>query len=341
MIRRLAFGAAAAVLACGVMADEELKIGDAAPSLTIKEWVKGDAVTGFEAGRVYVVEFWATWCGPCKTSIPHLSALQDEYKDRGVTFIGMTSEDPNNSLEQVRSFVKEWNERMEYTVAFDEGRTTNAAYMKAAKQGGIPTAFIVDQESRVVWIGHPMYMDPALELVVDRRFDLERYAELQPVEGEVTVALRARDYPAALEHIDALLDGYPELFGARHASTKFSLLMAQKQTDEAMAFASEAVERFLWDNASGLNSVSWAIATAEGVQRDLNLALRAAERAVTLSEGEDSNILDTLARVYFERGDVDTAIEWQRKAVANSTTDAQKKQMEETLKEYESARGSG
>src|ERR1051325_1895884 len=83
----------------------KLTAGDKAPPLTIEKWVKGEPITGFEKGRVYVVEFWATWCGPCVASMPHLSELQKEYGDR-VTIIGVTKEDPNNSLAQVEDMVK-------------------------------------------------------------------------------------------------------------------------------------------------------------------------------------------------------------------------------------------
>src|SRR5262245_29820133 len=66
-----------------------LNIGDAAPALTVSSWVKGDKVEKFEPRKTYVVEFWATWCGPCKRNIPHLTELMHQYKDQGVQIIGV------------------------------------------------------------------------------------------------------------------------------------------------------------------------------------------------------------------------------------------------------------
>src|SRR5213078_3372942 len=116
----------------------KLSVGDRAPELHIAKWVKGEPITGYEKGRVYVVEFWATWCGPCIASMPHLSALQKEYKGKA-TFIGVTSVDKHgNTLEKVEKMVADKGETMGYTVAWDNDRATNEAFMEASGQGGIP-----------------------------------------------------------------------------------------------------------------------------------------------------------------------------------------------------------
>ncbi|WP_197231712.1 TlpA family protein disulfide reductase [Novipirellula artificiosorum] len=69
----------------------KLGIGDPSPSLHLAKWIKGEPVESTLSGKVHVVEFWATWCGPCRAGMPHISALQSEFSDE-VAFIGVTRE---------------------------------------------------------------------------------------------------------------------------------------------------------------------------------------------------------------------------------------------------------
>jgi thiol-disulfide isomerase/thioredoxin len=158
-------------------AEGPLLVGDKAPKFEVKEFVKGDPVQKFDKDKVYVVEFWATWCGPCRTSIPHLTELQKKYKD--VTFIGVSAFE--NDQKKVKPFVEEMGEKMDYRVALDsvpdggdraDGKMAKN-WMLAAKQGGIPTAFIIDGEGRIAWVGHPMEMEEPLKKIVDKKWDLE------------------------------------------------------------------------------------------------------------------------------------------------------------------------
>lgn len=147
------------------------ELGDPAPELKIAKWVKGQPVQINEGGDkdVYVVEFWATWCPPCRTSIPHLTEVQKRFKDKGVTIIGVTNEKEG----VVKPFVDDLGSKMDYHVAIDEGATGNG-YMKAYGINGIPHAFVVQNE-KVIWHGHPMAgLDKTLEEVISGKYDIAK-----------------------------------------------------------------------------------------------------------------------------------------------------------------------
>lgn len=147
------------------------ELGDPAAPLAISEWIKGDAVdlATAKGKQVVVVEFWATWCGPCRTSIPHLTEMQKKFAKRGVVFVGVSDE----TAAKVKPFVDNMGDKMDYTVALDRDRKTSEGYMRAYGINGIPHAFIVDKEGRVAWHGHPMAgLDKALEQLASNTYDL-------------------------------------------------------------------------------------------------------------------------------------------------------------------------
>lgn len=169
---------------------QDLTIGSKAPKLDIEHWVsngngKFKPVKEFEAGKVYVVEFWATWCGPCIMSMPHLAETQNKYGDKGVQLISVSDED----LETVEGFLKRQVKGAEkedkentygkltsaYCLTTDPDKSVNADYMEAAGQNGIPTCFIVGKTAQIEWIGHPMEMDGPLDKVVEGTWDRDAY----------------------------------------------------------------------------------------------------------------------------------------------------------------------
>ena len=141
------------------------RLGDPAPPILVNEMIKG-APVDLAAGKgkqIFIVEFWATWCPPCRETIPHLTKLQKKFRDKGVTIIGISDE----SAEDVKPFVRKMGRAMEYAVAVDPDHRTYATYMDAYARENIPTAFLVDKEGRVVWVGFPLEgMDEALDKII-------------------------------------------------------------------------------------------------------------------------------------------------------------------------------
>ena len=142
-----------------------LKVGDPAPKLQTGKWVQGEPVKEFQKGKAYLVEFWATWCPPCRASIPHLNEIQNKFKDKGLVVIGQNCAEQNDK--GVAPFVKKMGDKMTYRVALDD-KTSNpkgamsANWMQAAGLKGIPSAFLVDTQGKIAWIGHPMELKEEL-----------------------------------------------------------------------------------------------------------------------------------------------------------------------------------
>jgi thiol-disulfide isomerase/thioredoxin len=118
------------------------KTGDPFPTLSLNYLGKQPELSG----RPLLVEFWATWCPPCRKSIPHLNEIYAKYKPKGLEIVGITDED--------EATVKKFQQQipMEYNVAIN---TPSSIYKQFGIEA-IPTAFLVDRAGKIVWTGHPM-----------------------------------------------------------------------------------------------------------------------------------------------------------------------------------------
>ena len=250
-----------AILMAGVDAKAEpITIGSAAPALKASRWVKGTPVPSLVKGQVYVVEFWATWCGPCRQTIPHLSAMAKKFEGKA-TFVGMSVWERGDSPEKIEgnvdAFVKEMGEKMGYRVARDTADGHMAkAWMQAANQNGIPAAFIIDAEGRVAWIGHPMSgLEKTLEAVLSGKHDLaaakaeaakeaakeaSRTALITEFGKILSEANKAKDYPKLLQLTDQAMAKYPEHADLMFRFRLIALLHVDTEKAKALLEAEKA-----------------------------------------------------------------------------------------------------
>ncbi len=298
----------------------DLAPGEAAPPITISSWVQGTPVEKFDAGQVYVVEFWATWCGPCLQAMPHMSALQEEYGDK-VRFVGISNENEATVgafMERKSHLDKPWSEVLSYTIALDDQDATNAAYMAAAKRGGIPCAFVVGKTGNIEWIGHPLGIDEPLQQIVAGTWDTaaSRYVfAIESAPEMINDAAQAGKFAEALKMCDQVEAIVPEN-AAEVIFMRLQLLAHAGRADELRAAASKTLEKYP-ENAGLINLVAYVMSTLESpAKSDLELSVRAAQRAVELTNGEDPNVLDTLATALYSSGDLAGAIATQKKSVA-------------------------
>ena len=154
-----------------------LTVGDSAPALHVEEWLKGTPVDGLVPGEVYLIEFWAVWCGPCRNSIPHLSALQSRRPEAKIFAIAERQPD----VAKVREFVAEKAAEIGFAFALqtaspDEPENDRGLMSRewtdASFSYGVPTAFIIDRAGEITWIGFPLNAEAPLVDVLEGRFDI-------------------------------------------------------------------------------------------------------------------------------------------------------------------------
>lgn len=359
----LAAAALALVMSPAYADDPEpkLNVGDKAPKFEVKEFVKGEAVKDLAKGKVHVVEFWATWCGPCIATIPHLTELQKKHGDVAVIGVCVFEREP----ERVKPFVEKMGDKMNYRVAMDavpDGKKPDEGamaknWMDAAGQQGIPAAFVVNKEGVIAWIGHPAELDKPLAEVVANTWDVKaeivrvkeervRERKFRAVVAKLQKAQENDDKKGMLAIIDAAVKDDPKM-EILLADAKFNTLIELNDGEQAAAYGRKLLTGIYQEDAPHLNELVWNIVDPEGEKKPggkksdpklIQFAIDAAKRAADLTQNKDGSILDTLACAYYMGGDLMKAVETEEKAVKLQPDDDMKERLalfKKKLKEKE------
>lgn len=316
-----------------------LAIGDKAPLLNYGHWLKGTPVKEYQKGRLYLVEFWATWCGPCIQMMPHLSKVARE-RGKEITIIGCNiwegSHDskgkPYDSyLPRITKFVKSMGKNMDYNVITDNNAQYMASHwMVAAGQGGIPCSFMI-KDGTILWIGHPYKLDSVLNVVQSGKYDIaaekkriedERAAEANGPMKEFSAnytrfdkLVKGQEYEKALRLIDSCYDNAVKEVKGSYGFFKFQLLLEHFGEEKAMAFCRP------WQAAK----LGYRLSTAAIIGSKNGLSKSTYEYAMDIwKQGDGYNDKDGhyspmtktyMANLYAKMNDFKQAIELQEAAI--------------------------
>jgi len=331
-MKQLALACLSMALVLGT-ARADLKVGDPAPPLKITKWIKGKPVklSDGKGKQIYVVEFWATWCGPCRMSIPHLTKIAKHFEKKNVTFMG-GSIDESATADQVEPSVKSMGDKMDYTVGWDGKGETNKDYMVAAGARGIPHAFLISREGKIAWQGHPMSgLDFKIaEMVGDREYAANA-KKLMDLQDKLQKAFRAKNWDDGISALDDLMKLQPD--EDNWPFQKYVLLVIKKDKPAVEKWGPQLLKKV--NDAEILNRLAWGILADdffEGI-RDIPFALKASKKARDLTEDKNWMILDTHARALFETNSIQEARKTQEKAIEIATKENVAKRNLDTLKE--------
>lgn len=327
-----------------------LNVGDPAPAIQVGSWIQGEPVTELERDKAYLIEFWATWCGPCVQGIPHLNAIHLKYKDHGLIVIGQAVSKEDQG--KVKPFCAKMGSQMTYRVALDDYRNSERGAMStnwydATGQRGIPAAILVAKDGRIAWIGHPIELkESIIEQVLAGTFDMDnaiksyrKQSELEPMWEKVLKQMNDGQW----EQVDATLDELAkQIPPEKQEDLNFTRLRSQALRGDfktAVALAEQMVQSStVRTNATRLHFIGFILLLE---RKDLppeaiEFAGKIVAQANELAKGKDAEILSTLARAKFLRGIRDEAIRLQQQAIDLTDEPHHKKRLQVTLDLYKS-----
>lgn len=309
--------------------DATLKPGMSAPGIVTAKWIKGEEVKSFEKGKVYVIEFWATWCGPCRGAMPHLSEVANKYKGKATIFSINTNElaySKNKNADYIAKaehFVERLGDGMDYAVGIDTRDTTMwSTWIKPTGFEGIPKAYIIGRDQKIAWIGHPAAVEEPLELIVNNKFDAAGQKQLAGDYNKVSEKYRAvfkpfrklwddREYLKMLPYLDTLQSIRPGLADF-FDGVRFEIY-SRKNPELAGHLGEQYLKKYHNAPLTLMGMASFALDSGSAV--NYPLALKMAEQVAARSETTDRSALSLLAKAWFKNGDAKKAIALQEAAI--------------------------
>jgi thiol-disulfide isomerase/thioredoxin len=297
----------------------KLQVGDAAPAFGDVTWVLPTEGVDVDMtdGKVHVVEFWATWCGPCKYSIPHLSRLQQDWGAERLQIIGVSDEEED----KVKSWVNRNMPQLKYSIAISSTRGPQRTWYKAAKLEYLPSAFIVGPRGRIQFIGNPNdeSFNIMLTKVMKGRFDAGKQRQAEPLFEDLRRNRERKNWRQYEKTAKKIIAISPKVFIKTQVDLFETQLVQMKNPEVAYEGATAFVDARIDSDPEGVLFLADRIVDDPDIpdeQRRLDFALDIATRVLERFEkpSEQARALKTIAAVHFKKGDVAEAAKTAKKA---------------------------
>ena len=234
MKTRFLMACVAATMICS-SAGAAVKVGDK-PQLRLRMLDNSVVTSQQMAGHIVILEFWATWCGPCVKQVPHLKELNAKYAPLGVRLISVSLDDNRgDAITFIRQNGMNWGHAMDN----EQGGELSDVFGVS----GIPHAFILSPEGEVLWRGHPASIDEPLKTAFEEHpptsaGEPDSKQTLEAIDKATDLIDKEEDYAGAYE---AIADLTPEGVKDRKVARKFrSLAMRFKPVGRR----AEALKKF-------------------------------------------------------------------------------------------------
>jgi thiol-disulfide isomerase/thioredoxin len=340
MTRTLAIFLAATI---HTLANEVVTPGQRVPDLSGVRWIHGEPMHRFEPGRVYVLEFWSTWCGACAESIETTNQLARRYA-KEATFLSIhigQQESAPKPTEFLQRRLDAAKPIMEFSIADDIDGKTAMTWMNATECTGLPTAMIVDREGTLAWFGHARDVERPIKEVIEGRFDRSRNVQAMTARiragrlgTESDRAIEKGEYDEGIRLIlealasdpDSVVDWIPSTYGHLLATSR-SLSLAAKFARTVLATdAGNRKELF-----AGLANAIFHFRPKD--LRDLDLALTLARKAYEMGDDFAVPVLNMIVGIRCELGDSTGAIRELELALPKAPTEEARSDLARMLDE--------
>ncbi len=297
------------------------------------EWLQGTPVQKWEPGKTYLLEFWATWCGPCLAQIPHLNQLHKDFPDSDrFQIVGINVFD-KTTPKALKKFLSARNPSPTYTIGADTKEQTAKLWLKPLNVDGIPFSAIV-RDGNILCQGHPGQLSNELiQNLIDGKpipasapresaADKEKYKQIAQ---EIAKLYREGNYQEGGKKLDEALAVKEFSDGSKQSLLRipFNPLLAAGQYDLLRENLDRLPREFPQDDSALMNYAHTIITTYEIPVEKKNLkgAEEAILKAIEIRKGKAkkkyaaSMEWSRIAEARMLAGDREGAIKAQEEAV--------------------------